>query len=486
MSNVLKTPFIHENFLLETSLAENLYHTFAKSLPIIDYHCHLSPEEVAQDKKFDNITQIWLYGDHYKWRAMRSNGVAERFCTGDATDREKFDKWAQTAPYTLRNPLYHWTHLELNRPFGINDRLLSPETADSIWDETNAKLAQDNFSARGIMKQMNVELVCTTDDPIDTLEHHRKIARENAAGRFSSRVLPTLRPDKALAVDKPEVFKAWVEALGQRCDTEIRDYEGFLGAIKSRYAWFHENGCRLSDHGLGLFPLCELDSRGNLTPEFSRESADVVLKKALALEPLTQGEIGAFQWRTLHELCRLNHEFGWTQQFHFGAMRNNNTRNFRALGADSGFDSIGDGDVALAMSRFLDMLDREEKLTRTILYNLNPAWNHVVGTMLGNFQDGVVPGKIQFGSGWWFLDQKDGMEAQMNTLSNLGLLRRFVGMLTDSRSFLSYPRHEYFRRILCNLLANDVKKGLLPNDEKLLGALVSEVSYHNAKEFFRF
>ncbi|MBE6427009.1 MAG: glucuronate isomerase [Planctomycetaceae bacterium] len=488
MTERLKTPFIHEDFLLETEMARVLYHEYAKGLPIIDYHCHLPPGEVAENKTYENLAQIWLYGDHYKWRAMRSNGVAERFCTGDASDREKYDKWAETVPYTLRNPLYHWTHLELNRPFGINDRLLSPQTADSIWSDCAAMLSAPEFSARGIMEQMNVETVCTTDDPVDSLEFHKKIAEDNAAGKFTPRVLPTFRPDKAMAVDRPEVFFPWLEQLENVTGKSIRDFDALIEALRDRYVFFNACGCRLSDHGLGLFPLCELDLAGNLKPEFERCSANRILQKLFAdrtiqLEP---AEVNAFQWRVLFELGRLNHEFGWTQQFHFGAMRNNNTRKFKALGPDTGFDSIGDGDAALAMSRFLDALEREDKLTKTILYNLNPIYNHLVGTMLGNFQDGITAGKIQFGSGWWFLDQKDGMETQMNVLSALGLLRRFVGMLTDSRSFLSYTRHEYFRRILCNLLGNDVKKGILPNDVKLLGALVADVSYRNARGYFNF
>ncbi|MDO4573943.1 MAG: glucuronate isomerase [Planctomycetia bacterium] len=470
--------FIHPDFLLETPLAKTLFHQYAEDLPIIDYHCHLPPQQVAEDTRFENLTQIWLYGDHYKWRAMRSNGVAERFCTGDASDREKYDAWAATVPYTLRNPLYHWTHLELNRPFGINDRLLSPQTADSIWDACNEKLAQPEFSARGIMEQMRVESVCTTDDPVDSLEFHAAIAQANATGAFRTRVLPTFRPDKAMAIDCPTVFFPWLSALEKVTGDTVRDFDGLLVALEKRYAYFHAHGCRLSDHGLGLFPMGEV----------SRESADAVLKKVLADRSATVSvaERDAFQWRVLFELGRLNAKFGWTQQFHFGAMRNNNTRKYEQLGPDTGFDSIGDGDVAQAMSRYFDALEKEGNLTRTILYNLNPIYNHVVGTMLGNFQDGTTPGKIQFGSGWWFLDQKDGMETQMNVLSNLGLLRRFVGMLTDSRSFLSYTRHEYFRRILCNLLGNDVKKGLLPNDEKLLGEMVADISYHNAARYFQF
>ncbi len=479
--------FIHENFLLQTPVAERLYHEFARDLPIIDYHCHLSPREVSEDKKFENLTQIWLYGDHYKWRAMRSNGVAERFCTGDATDWEKFEKWAETVPYTLRNPLYHWTHLELNRPFGINDRLLGPDTAKSVWDDANEKLTQPDFSARGIMRQMKVELVCTTDDPVDTLEHHLALAELYEDGRITSRVLPTLRPDKALMIDRPEMFHPWVDRLAEVAGVKITDFASFLQAIHVRYVFFHAAGCRLSDHGLGMFPHCELGSDGEVTAVFSPESADKIFRKARKNQKetaITPEEANAFQWRVLHELCKMNQAMGWTQQFHFGALRNNNTRKFRQLGPDTGFDSIMDGMVGVSMSRFLDSLEREDKLTKTILYNLNPIYNHLVGAMIGNFQDGQTPGKIQFGSGWWFLDQKDGMETQMNVLSNLGLLRRFVGMLTDSRSFLSYTRHEYFRRILCNMLGNDVAAGLLPNDINLLGAMVQDISYRNAAEYF--
>ena len=462
--------FIHEDFLLETPLAARLYHEFAERLPIIDYHCHLPAQQVAEDTRFGNLTQIWLYGDHYKWRAMRSNGVPERYCTGDASDREKFDKWAETVPYTLRNPLYHWTHLELARPFGIRDRRLSPETADSIWQDANAQLAKPSFSARGILRQMNVELVCTTDDPTDTLEFHKRIADEG----FSVRILPTFRPDKALAVDQPAVFRAWVEKL-EALTGRIAVFDDLLAALEQRYSYFQAHGCRLSDHGLGHFPH----------KPTTANSLDRILKKAKT-ETLAPEEINTFQWQLLVELGRLNHRFGWTQQFHFGALRNNNTRTFQTLGPDTGFDSIGDGDVAKELAQYLDTLEQTDELTRTILYNLNPIHNHVVAAMLGNFQDACTPGKIQFGSGWWFLDQKDGIETQLNVLSSLGLLRRFVGMLTDSRSFLSYTRHEYFRRILCNLLGEDVRRGLLPNDLSLLGPLVEEVSYYNAKRYFQF
>ncbi|MDO4550044.1 MAG: glucuronate isomerase [Planctomycetia bacterium] len=481
--------FIHEDFLLQTPVAVRLYHEYAKDLPIIDYHCHLSPREVAKNRKFENLTQIWLEGDHYKWRAMRTNGVPEEYCTGEASDREKFQKWAETVPYTLGNPLYHWTHLELNRPFGINDRLLSPETAESIWNETREKLATPEFSAQGIMKQMHVELVCTTDDPVDSLEFHAQIAKQNTENKLSTRVLPTFRPDKAMMIDRPEVFHPWVDTLAEVSGVEITDFSTFLKALRKRYEYFHAAGCRLADHGLGRFPLCKKDENGETARAFSVESVFKIFdtaRKNRMRTAVTTKEVNAFQWRVLHELCRLNQEFGWTQQFHFGAMRNNNTKKYEKLGPDTGFDSIGDGSVGTAMSRFLDSLEREGKLAKTIIYNLNPIHNHLVATMIGNFQDGYTPGKIQFGSGWWFMDQKDGMEAQMKVLGNMGLLRRFVGMLTDSRSFLSYTRHEYFRRILCNMLGNDVSAGLLPNDLGLLGEMVKDISYRNAASYFGF
>lgn len=461
-----KDLFITEDFLLETDAARELYHNHAKDMPIVDYHCHLPPAEVAEDKVFDTITDVWLKGDHYKWRAMRSNGVAERYCTGDASDWEKFQKWAETMPYLLRNPLYHWTHMELKTPFAISDRLLNPETAKGIYDECNAKLAQPGFSARGLMQYFKVKLVCTTDDPVDSLEHHAKVA---ADADFSIQMRPTWRPDKAMAVESPEDFNAWVAALGKATDMEIHHFNAFLEAIRKRHDFFHEQGCRLSDHGLET--LYAADYR---TAEI--EAAFAKIRRG---ENLDAEETEKFKSAMLYELAVMDHEKDWTQQFHLGAHRNNNTRMFESLGRDTGFDSMGDFLQARPLVRFLDRLDREEKLTRTVLYNLNAKDNHLLASVIGSFQDGSVPGKMQFGSAWWLLDHLDGMERQMEVLSQLGLLSRFIGMLTDSRSFLSYTRHDYFRRLLCNILGNDITKGRIPNDMALVGGMVEDISYNN-------
>lgn len=469
----MTAPFISDNFLLQTEAAVRLYHEYARDMPIVDYHCHLPPEQVAADHRFENLTQIWLYGDHYKWRAMRAAGVAERYCTGDASDRDKFEKWAETVPRTLRNPLYHWTHLELNRPFGISDRLLGPETAQGIWDQTGEMLARDDFSCRGIMKQMNVVAVCTTDDPCDSLEHHQAIAADPA---FDILVLPTFRPDKGMAVDNLGVFNPWVDGLAAAADIDIKDYGTFMGAIRARHDHFHAVGGRLSDHGLDTF-----------YDAYATESEmETIFQKARSGGDLSLDEIRKFKMTMLYEFALLDHEKGWTQQFHMGAMRNNNTRFFKQLGPDTGFDSMGDWLVAHPLSRFLDRLDRDNRLAKTILYNLNPTMNDVLGTMIGNFQDGMTAGKMQFGSGWWFLDQMDGMKRQIEVLSNQGLLSQFVGMLTDSRSFLSYTRHEYFRRILCNLLGSEMEQGILPADFDLIGPMVQDVCYHNAAGYFGF
>ena len=465
--------FLTDDFLLQDKRAVELFHGYARDLPIIDYHCHLPPAQVAEDHRFENLTQIWLHGDHYKWRAMRTAGVAERFCTGDASDWEKFQKWSEVVPQTLRNPLYHWTHLELKRPFGISDRLLTPVTAEGIWRECNEKLAQPEFSARGIMRQMNVEVVCTTDDPIDTLEHHKDIASDSS---FAIRVLPTFRPDKAMAVQSPEAFNAWVDCLAEQSNIAIGDrFSRLLDALRRRHDFFHAVGCRLSDHGIDTFYAADA-KQSEAAAAFER------LRAGKSLEPDAADK---FKSIVLYELAILNAEKGWTQQFHFGAMRSNNTRMLRLLGPDTGFDSVNDLHVARPMSRFFDRLDREDRLAKTILYNLNSADNDVVATMLGNFQDSRVPGKMQFGSGWWFMDQKDGMERQLNSLSSLGLLSRFVGMLTDSRSFLSYTRHEYFRRILCNLLGGEMAQGLLPDDIEQIGSMVQDICYRNAVRYLR-
>ena len=465
--------FINENFLLQTETAQILYHEHAKLQPIIDYHCHLNPEFIANDRKFDNIGQIWLEGDHYKWRAMRTNGVDERFCTGkDTTDREKFDKWAETVPYTMRNPLYHWTHLELKSAFGVT-KLLNPQSASEIYEECTAKLRTPEFSARGLMKLYNVETVCTTDDPVDSLEHHISLKNEG----FEVKVLPTWRPDKAMAVENAKEYRAYVEKLSEVSGVKISNFADLITALRKRHDFFASVGCKLSDHGIEEF----------YAEPYTQNEIENIFNKVYGGTNLQHDEIIKFKSAMLYEGALMDWEKGWTQQFHYGAIRNNNSRLFGKLGADTGFDSIGDFTVAKSMSRFLDQLDKNNQLAKTILYNLNPRDNDLITTMIGNFQDGSVAGKIQFGSGWWFLDQKTGMEAQLNSLSNLGLLSRFVGMLTDSRSFLSYPRHEYFRRILCNLIGNDVENGLLPASEiDFLGKMVEDISYYNAKRFFEF
>ena len=465
--------FIHKDFLLETDVAKELYHQHAATQPIIDYHCHLNPEYINNDHRFDNLGQLWLEGDHYKWRAMRTNGIDERFCTGkDTTDWEKFEKWAETVPYTMRNPLYHWTHLELKTAFGV-DELLNPNSAKQIYDFCTEKLRKPEFSARGLMKHYNVEVVCTTDDPIDSLEHHIALQKEG----FEIKVLPTWRPDKAMAVENAAEYRKYVEKLSEVSGVEINNFSDLIAALKNRHDFFASVGCKLSDHGVE-----ELYAE-----DYTQSEIDAIFNKVYGGKELVKDEVAKFKSAMLHEGAIMDWEKGWTQQIHYGAIRNNNTRLFNKLGADTGFDSIGDFTVAKNMSRFLDKLDMDNKLAKTIIYNLNPRDNDLIATMIGNFQDGTVAGKIQFGSGWWFLDQKTGMEAQLNSLSNLGLLSRFVGMLTDSRSFISYPRHEYFRRILCNLIGNDVENGLLPASEmEFIGQMVEDICYNNAKNFFNF
>ena len=464
--------FNDENFLLQSPTAERLYHNHAAKMPIIDYHCHLSPELVASDHRFRSLAEIWLDGDHYKWRAMRTNGVAERYCTGDASDWEKFEKWAETVPYTMRNPLYHWTHLELKTAFG-EERLLSPATARAIYDRCSGMLQHPDYSARGLMRRYNVEVVCTTDDPVDSLEHHIK-CREDG---FECKVLPTWRPDKAMAVENPAAFRAYIDKLGEVAGVEIRSFQTLLDALYARHRFFESVGCRLSDHGIEEF----------YAEDYSSAEIEAIFQKVYSGRELTMEELRKYKSAMLVEFGIMDHSTGWTQQFHFGVIRNNNSRKMASIGVDTGFDSIGDFTLAKNMAKYLDRLDVQDKLTKTILYNLNPRDNEMVATMIGNFQDGQTAGKIQFGSGWWFLDQKDGMERQMNALSLLGLLSRFVGMLTDSRSFLSYPRHEYFRRTLCNLIGNDVEQGLLPASEiEWLGQMVENISYNNARDFFKF
>lgn len=464
-------PFLNEHFLLETRTAQRLYHEHAAGMPIIDYHCHLPPDEIAEDKNFDNLTRIWLNGDHYKWRAMRTNGVNERFVTGDASDFEKFQAWAETVPYTMRNPLYHWTHMELKNPFGL-DQILDGSNAREVYDHCTALLRTPEFSVQGLLSKFKVKVVCTTDDPADDLAHHKAIKLDGVA----TQVLPTYRPDKAMAVDSATAFNAYVDKLEGVSNRSITDLNTYLDVLAERHDYFHEMGCRLSDHGLETVYADDY-TLADVKRIFSK------IRDGFELHP---HEVGQFKSFMLVYFAEADHAKGWTQQFHLGALRNNNARMMRTLGPDTGFDSIGDFSMARSLAAFLSRLDANDKLAKTILYNLNPADNALFATMIGNFNDGSVAGKIQYGSAWWFLDQKQGMIDQMNALSNFGLLSRFVGMLTDSRSFLSYSRHEYFRRILCNLIGNDVENGELPNDELWLGQLVENICYNNAAEYFGF
>jgi glucuronate isomerase len=465
-------PFLHDDFLLESETARELYHGTAKELPIIDYHCHLSPELMAADHRFRSITEIWLEGDHYKWRAMRSNGVPEQYCSGDASDFDKFEAWARTVPETLGNPLYHWTAMELRRPFGIEEPLTAA-TARSAFGRANELLKQDGFTALGLLAQFKVAVVCSTDDPVDSLESHARLASRKAP---ATQVYPTWRPDKAVLVEDLPAWTAWVGKLEAASSVSIGTWDALLEALEKRHAFFHERGCRASDHGLE-----RLDAE-----PFTDVEAQALFARLRAGRALDDSETRVFRSALLHRLALLDHARGWVQQFHVGAMRNNNTRMRRLLGPDTGFDSVGDFEQARSLSRFLDRLDEGDQLARTILYNLNPADNELMATMVGNFQDGSVPGKMQWGSAWWFLDQLDGMEAQIRVLASMGLLSRFVGMITDSRSFLSWSRHEYFRRLLCNILGEDVRRGRLPDDRKALGGLVANVCFYNARDYFRF
>ena len=462
--------FITEDFLLQTKTAKLLYHEHAEKMPIYDYHCHLPANQIATDHQFENLTRIWLYGDHYKWRAMRANGISEKYITGDASDYEKFEKWAVTVPYTLCNPLYHWTHLELKRYFDIGDKLLNPNTAKKIYERCGEMLRTPEFSCRNLIQKANVKLLCTTEDPLDSLEHHKRIRNDC----FEIAVHTAFRPDKAMAVEDLVALNAWIDKLECLCDIEIIDFHSYIEAIRQRHYYFHENGCRLSDHGL------ETAYAEDYTESEIKKTFDKIRsrKKLDGLERLK------FKSAMMIEFALMDYEAGWVQQLHLGALRNNNTRMLKSLGPDTGFDSIGDFETARPLAKFLDTLDKNNELPKTILYNLNPRDNELIATMVGNFQDGSSAGKIQYGSAWWFLDQKDGMEKQINVLSNMGLLSRFVGMLTDSRSFLSYPRHEYFRRILCNMLGNDVEAGLLPDDSDLLGQMVEDICFNNAKNYF--
>src|SRR5574344_268703 len=470
-------PFMDENFLLQSETAQKLYHEHAAKMPIIDYHCHLSPQQVAENKRFESITQIWLGGDHYKWRAMRSNGVAERFCTGkDSSDWEKFEKWAETVPYTFRNPLYHWTHLELKTAFGIEETL-NPQNARSIFDACNELIKNDpKFTPKGLMKHYNVKVVCTTDDPIDTLEYHKQVAEDTT---METKMLPTWRPDKAMAVEVPANFKAYVEKLSEVSGKSISGFNDYIDAIQSRHDFFASMGCKLSDHGIEEF----------YAEDYTDNEIRAIFDKVYGGKELTREEVLKFKSAMMVIFGVQDAEAGWAQQFHYGAIRDNNSKMFKQIGADTGFDSIGEFNTAKMCSKFLDRLNSKDRLAKTILYNLNPCANEVIATMLGNFQDGSYPGKIQWGSGWWFLDQKDGMTKQMNTLSLLGLLSRFVGMLTDRKSFLSYPRHEYFRRIMCNLVATDIENGEIPYagyEAERVNQMIEDISYNNAKNYFNF
>jgi glucuronate isomerase len=466
--NIMKK-FMDENFLLSNDAAINLYHNYAKDMPIIDYHCHLSPKEIYENKRFKNITEAWLYGDHYKWRAIRSNGVDEKYITGEASDYEKFMVWAKTIPMTIGNPLYHWTHLELQRYFGVYE-VLNEKTAPAIWEKVNKLLSEEGFSARGLITRSNVKALCTTDDPTDSLEYHIKLKEDK---EFDVKVLPTLRPDKGLLVNK-DTFIPWVQKLAEVSEKNIESYDEFLVALEARVRFFHSVGCRLSDHGLDSITYAEA----------SKEEVADIFTRALKGEKFSSTEESQYRSYTLKFLGRLYSELGWTMQLHIAATRNNNTRMLKKLGPDTGYDAINDEEISYSVSRLMDSLEAEGCLPKTILYTLNPKDNYVLGTVMGCFQGTEIPGKIQFGSAWWFLDNKEGMIEQMKTLANLGLLSRFVGMLTDSRSFLSYTRHEYFRRILCNLLGEWVENGEVPNDMELLGGIVQGICYNNAKEYF--
>jgi glucuronate isomerase len=463
-------PFLNENFLLQNSSAEKLYHDYAKNLPIIDYHNHLLPEEIATDKNFATITEVWLKDDHYKWRAMRANGVNEKFVTGDSSDKEKFFRWAETVPYTMRNPLYQWTHLELQRYFGIEE-LLNAKSAEKIYEQTNHALQQPDFSVKGLLGKMKVEVVCTTDHPTDSLKFHQK--EINSAGDL--KMLATFRPDKFLVIDNPD-FLIFLEKLEGIVGSDISTFDELMSALQSRIEFFHSLGCQLADHGLSqLFAI-----------NYDGKNLNKILQKRKSRKKIKRKEAAAFQMAMLHELGEIYYKKNWKMQMHLGAIRNNNGRLLNSVGTNVGADSIGDFEQAEGLSTFLNRLDSKEKLPKTILYNLNPRDNEVFATMMGNFNDGNIAGKIQWGSAWWFLDQKDGMEKQINTLSNMGLLSQFIGMLTDSRSFLSFPRHEYFRRILCNLLGKDIENGELPNDIEWLGKMVENICYKNAKRYFEF
>lgn len=468
----MQKPFIHNDFLLQNKPARDLYHHYAAHQPIIDYHCHLPPDQIANNINFRNLTHIWLDGDHYKWRALRTCGVSEWFITGDATDKEKFLKWAETVPKTIKNPLYHWTHMELRNPFGMTD-LLNSESAESIWEMCNEMLQQPEFSTRGLIKRNKVEVVATTDDPTDSLEHHIKMKEEGDAG---FKMVPTFRPDRGMQIEKVSEFKAWIEKLEEVSDHSISTFQDFLDSLKSRHDLFDKLGCQASDHG----------ANEPFSDPFTDRQVDDIFSKAMSAKPISEQESRIFKSAFLYYCGLMDHEKEWVFQLHLGALRNNSSRKMKNLGPDTGFDSIGDFEMARPLSRLLDRLDAEDNLPRVVLYNNNPRDNELFATMIGNFQDGTISGKLQHGPPWWFMDQKDGIERQVESLSNMGILSEFIGMTTDSRSFLSYSRHEYFRRIICNILGNDMQKGLLPNDIELIGGIVEKICYQNATEFFRY
>jgi glucuronate isomerase len=461
--------FPHKNFLLQNSTARQLYEEYAQPMPIIDYHNHLPPGEIANDHNFENLTQIWLYGDHYKWRAMRINGVSEAYCTGEKSDWEKFEKWAETVPYTLRNPLFHWTQLELNRYFGI-EKTLSPSTAREIYEECSAKLRTKEYSVKNLLKKMNVQVLCTTDDPLDNLEHHQKLKNDG----FEIKVIPAFRPDKAMQVEDPSAFNEYLKNIERAAGVCISSFDEYLVALKGRHDYFAKMGCSVSDHGLEHL----------YAEDFSDNEVRSLFLKLRDGKNLNIDEVRKMKSALLFQFAIWDWEKGWVQQFHLGARRNNNRRMLNKLGTDTGWDSIGDFSQGESLAKFLDRLDNHNQLAKTIIYNINPADNALMATMIGNFCDGSTPGKLQWGSAWWFLDQKEGMTRQINTLSNMGLLSRFVGMLTDSRSFLSFPRHEYFRRILCNIFGEEMEKGELPDDVPWVGKLIQDICYNNAKSYF--
>ncbi len=463
--------FLNKNFLLHNDIAEDLFHNYAKDLPIIDYHNHLPPNEVATNKRFTNLTQAWLYGDHYKWRAMRANGIDEQHITGNASDKEKFMKWAATVPYTVRNPLYHWTHLELQRYFGI-DELLTPTSAEYIYERASEQLQEASHSTRGLLEQMRVKVICTTDDPIDSLEYHQQFAQENS----SFKMFPAFRPDKAMNTDNIPVFNSYVDQLEQVTNTNIEHFQHYLDALKSRHDFFAAQNCCISDHGLSHL----------YADDFTEHEIIDIFSKIRAGQYVSATEHSKFKSAMLVHFATWDHEKGWVQQYHVGAFRNTNSRKFATLGPDTGWDSIGDYKQGESLVRFLDRMDRNNQLTKTIIYNLNATDNDLFAAIAGDFNDGSVVGKIQFGSGWWFNDQLDGMTKQINSLSNIGLISRFVGMLTDSRSFLSFPRHEYFRRLLCNIFAEDMQKGLIPKDIPWIGSVIADICYNNARNYFPF